>query len=448
MTFLYFIIALGLLVFVHEFGHFLLAKKAGICVEVFSFGFGPRLFGLKRGDTDYRVSALPLGGYVRMLGEDPEEADVSDPRSFAAKGVWTRVKVILFGPLMNFLLCFSLMPVVFMIGRSEPSFLKEAPVITNVRSDSPADRAGLKPHDRIESLNGKEVGTWEEVLNQILLSPDSTVAFGIERRGRRIEKAVEVEELPEIKGGYVGAEPMFFIGNEAVVDGVVPRGPAARAGIRAGDEVLSFDGMRVSDWLDLADKVDKKGGEKARIVVERNGMRIAFSVQPAYNEEFDRWLIGISKNRLGNVPMTLRRYGFFEAIAKGAEENIKMARLTLGVLGRLVTLRLSYKVLGGPIMIAKTSAAAAASGIADFLYFLAFLSLQLSILNFLPIPVLDGGHMVFLGIEAVMRKPVSARVRQIASQVGFAVLVSLMLLITFNDIDTLWGIRSFFKRIF
>ena len=447
MTLFYFIIVLGLLIFAHELGHFILAKRAGVCVEVFSLGFGPRLFGFKRGDTDYRVSAFPLGGYVKMLGEDREE-EVRDPRAFPAKSVWSRVKVVAAGPLMNIALCAVFMPMVFMVGKEEPVFLTEPPILMDVRADSPAARSNLEKGDRIVSIDGKEVGTWEEVLNRILLEPGSELLLRVDRDGNLIDTQVVVGELPEIRGGYLGIEPMLFLGNEAVIDGVRPSGPAFDAGLKKGDRVTSFAGQKVIDWLDLSSKVDAHGDQEAKIVVDRQGQLLAFTVRPIYNERYDRWIIGISKNRLAGMPMTVRRYGFFQSIVAGTKENIKLAALTLGVLKKLVTLKLSYKILGGPIAIAKTSAAAAASGLASFLYFLAFLSLQLAILNFLPIPVLDGGQLVFLGIEGARGRPVSAKVMNTANQIGFMLLIALMLLITINDIERTWGISSLIKKMF
>lgn len=448
MTILYFIIALGLLIFVHELGHFLLAKRAGICVETFSLGFGPRLVGFKRGETDYRISALPLGGYVKMLGEDPADASADNPRAFAAKGVWTRAKVVLFGPLMNLFFALLVMPIVFMIGRSEPVYLAEKPVLMGVRADSPAAAAGLEKGDAIVEIDGEPATHWEDVLNKVLLNSGQTLDLTVEREGRMLEKEVTVGTLPEIKGGYAGFEPMLFLGNDAVIDAVRPNGPADEAGFKAGDRVVSFGGNQVSDWIDLTLLVDKNGGTPAAVIVQRDGAKLAFTITPSYSDEHGRWLIGISKDRRSGVPMIVRRYGVVDAVIIGTKENIKLVGLTFEVLKRLVTLKLSVKVLGGPLIIAKTSAAAAASGLAGFLYFLAFLSLQLAILNFLPIPVLDGGHLLFMSIEALRRRPVSMRVRSIADQVGFIVLIGLMLLVTYNDIENIWGIRELLKKIF
>ncbi len=449
MTIIYFIIALGILIFIHELGHFIMAKRAGICVEAFSLGFGPRLIGFKWGDTDYRISALPLGGYVKMLGEDPDDEDAADdPRSYASKSVWARLSVVAAGPLMNIILCLFLMPIVFMIGREQPIYLSESPVLVGVRSESPAASIDLKKGDLIVAVDGIPVEKWEGVLNKILLAPGGELNIEVERGGNRIEKVVKLGELPGIKGGYLGIEPRLILGNEAVVEGVSEDGPGARAGIREGDLITSFAGKPVGDWIDLTTMIEENEGKPARISVKRAGGIKRFTITPEFNEEYERWIVGISRSALGDTPMHMRKYGFFDAIAEGMKENVKLAGLTFTILKKLLTFQLSYKVLGGPIVIAKVSAAAAASGLSAFLYFLAFLSMQLAILNFMPIPVLDGGHIVFLTIEAIMRKPLNIRVRNIAMQVGFIILISFMLLVTVNDIERTWGVSTWVKSLF
>lgn len=449
-TIFFFVIALGILIFVHELGHFIVAKRQGVKVEVFSLGFGPRLIGFKRGDTDYRVSLFPLGGYVKMLGEDPSDPSSDDPRSFSKKGVWPRTKVVLFGPLMNLLLSLILMPIVFMIGKPQPAYFDQVPEVTAVRAFSPAAEAGLTPGDVVVSIDGDEVNHWEAVLGKVLLAkPGAVMSIEVDRDGERRTLKPVVGKMPEMQGGYLGIEPMLFVGNEAVIDGLAPGGPADEAGLQKGDTVLAFNGMSVLDWIDLTQKVNENQDKPASITVVRaDKSRCTVRIVPAYNEEHGRWLIGIRKDRTGGVPLVTKRYGFFSALVKGTEENARLFMLTLTVLKRLITFELSYKVLGGPIIIAKTSAAAASSGLGPFIFFLAFLSMQLCILNLLPIPVLDGGHLLFLGIEAVRRRPVSVRVREIAAQIGFVVLISLMFLVTINDVDHVWGIRNLLEKIF
>lgn len=448
MTFIYFLITLGVLIFVHELGHFIMAKRAGIRVDVFSLGFGPRLFGVKFGGTDYRISLLPFGGYVKQLGEDPNDEGANAPDSFLAKSPWVRTKVIAAGPIMNALLAIALMPIVFMIGRVEPTYLHEAPVVLGIKPDTPAATAGIEKGDRILEIDGKKVLTWDQVMNEVLISANQDVAIVLGRGGAEIERTVKVGELPEIKGGYLGVEPIFFLGAESKIDSVKPGSPAEVAGIMVGDFVKSFAGRTVADFYDLSASINENGDREAAIGVLRDEKPISLKVKPMYSAEAGRFVIGITTNRRSQGPTALYRYGFIDSIAMGFRENVKLAKLTLDVLYRLVTLKLSYQIIGGPIIIAKVSAAAAASGIANFFYFMAFLSLQLAIFNVLPIPVLDGGQLFFVGIEAIRRRPLSIRITSIASQVGFVVLVSVMALVTLKDIENVWGITIWIKKIF
>lgn len=443
-TVVYFIIALGILIFVHELGHFLVAKRNKICVEVFSLGFGKRLIGFKWGETDYRLSMLPFGGYVKMLGEeDFEKGEKPDPRGFGAQSIWVRVKVIVFGPAMNFIFCVICMPIVFMIGISRPAYLQESPVVVGVKDGSPAQTAGFAVGDKVIAVDGKEVGKWEELISNILIAPDKELTLKIDRKGIISDKIVKVGSFEESQGGYIGIEPKYFIGYSAIVDAVEAGGPADIAGVTAGDLVIEFGKEPVADWVDMWGKVNAGGGKPAKIAVMRDEKKMEFTVTPLFNEKVGRWVLGISHDPMKYIPMSKVKFGFWDAITNAMVEVYRLTTMTFDVLWRLVSGQLSYKVLGGPGMIAKTAASAAASGLSDFIYFLAFLSLQLSILNFLPIPVLDGGQLVFLTAEAIKRKPISVRVREIANTVGMVMLISLMLFVTLNDFG---GFRGLAKK--
>lgn len=454
MTILYFVIALGVLVFIHEFGHFIVAKKQGIGVEKFSLGFGPRLFSTTRGETTYMVSALPLGGYVKLHGEDPdspEGKDTQDQRSYAARPIWQRVPVVFAGPAMNLLLALVLMPIVFMLGRYEPVFLDQKPIVIGVRADSPAQSI-LKKGDEIFEIGGEKVATWKQALDFILLHGNETVSLSYRREGAVRQTEVTLAESPQTHAGTLGVEPGYFIGNEPVIDAISPGSPAESGGLKSGDEILQINQVPIQSWTDMSEQVEASAGQKLAIRVRRVGEMVTVFVVPAYDESMKRWLMGVRKDMENKDEAFARKqYGFTEALVRGTQENVKLSGLTFSVLGRLVTFQLSYKTLGGPIRIAQASAMAAKSGLSDFLYFLCFLSLQLGLLNLLPLPVLDGGHLFFFGIEAVRRKPVSTRIRGIADQVGFVALLSLMLLVTLNDVDSVWGfhkIFDFFRNIF
>ncbi|MFH1653703.1 MAG: RIP metalloprotease RseP [Pseudomonadota bacterium] len=450
MTIIYFVIVLGILIFIHELGHFLAAKRAGIKVEEFSLGFGPKLIGFTKGETEYKLCILPFGGYVKMTGEDPddEETDSSDPRAFCNQSLFKRFRVVVAGPLMNLILAFMIMPVVFMLGRTEPEFLSNPPVIENVRTNSPAVEADVRQGDIIVSVNDKDVATWNDALQFLSLNMGKEANISVDRKGEILTKHLKVMELSGMKGGYTGIEPYLFTENQASIDSVVPKSPAANAGIKEGDLILAINGAPVIDWIEFAEGIQEFKGEEIEFTVERNQEVIKLKIVPEYNEGYKRWLVGVSKDRFANLKTVKKRYPFFEAIKLGAGENIKLISLTFTILKRLLSFNLSIKMVGGPIMIAKASANAAASGFTHFLYFLAFISLQLGIFNLLPIPVLDGGHLFFFGIEAIIRKPVSMKIRMNAMRIGLALLLTLMAVVTFNDINRLWNIKGFIKHLF
>lgn len=451
MTIIYFIIALGLLVFIHEFGHFIVAKKQGIGVEKFSLGFGPKLFGFQKGETTYLVSVLPLGGYVKLHGEDPdspEAKDRKDKRSYSGRPIHQRAWVVFAGPFMNLLLALFLMPVVFMLGRFEPIFFDEKPVVIGVKKDSPAAEVGLKKGDEILGINSTETRTWKEFLDYVLLHGKEKVEVRLRRGETVLAKRLKIGESAETHAGTIGIEPSYFIGNEAIIDEISSGSPAQAGGIRSGDLVLKINQVPVESWTEMSEKVGESSGKKLAVTVRRGEKILTVWVVPRYDEGMKKWLMGVRKEygKRGEG-FVLKKYRFGEALIQGTDENIKLAGLTFSVLGRLVTFRLSYKTLGGPIRIAQASAMAAKSGLSDFLYFLAFLSLQLGLLNLLPIPALDGGHLLFFGIEGVSRRPPSARVRGIIEQVGFGLLIFLMLLVTLNDVDSVWGFRQILEKV-
>lgn len=449
MTLIYFIIALSILIIIHEFGHYIVARLSGIRVEKFSVGFGPKIWSKKKGDTEYKVSILPFGGYVKMSGDDPSEVDKEDEKAFYNKSVLTRAKVVAAGPLMNLILCVVLMPMVFMIGKSEPAFLGQSPVVIEVRADSPAEKAGIKKGDLFVKVNGAPVSDWEGVLDDVLVSVNQDITFTIERSGELLEKTARIESIPDGRGGYLGVEPPLFIGNEAVADNVRTGSPASKAGIEPGDEIVAVNDKPIIDWTDMVVAVNESDGREIEMTVKRNGETLTLSIIPEYDEKIGRYLIGISKDMsMRDIPMVEVRYGFFESIKEGLKEVGRLAAMTFRVLGKLITGKLSYKTLGGPIQIAQATAAAAKSGLASFLFFLSFLSMQLGILNLLPIPVLDGGHLVFFGIEAVRRKPLSERVQGIATNVGLALIILLLVFVSINDIMHIESVRNFLDKFF
>lgn len=450
MSILYFIIGLGMLIFIHELGHFLVAKWSGIRVERFSLGFGPRILKFQKGETEYCISALPLGGYVKMSGqEDFEEGEIvplDDPRAFNHKPLMTRLAVVLAGPGMNLLLPFVLMPIVFLMGRNEPRYLGQAPIVIGVQDKSPAQAAGIQVGDRILAVDGHTVQNWNDALRGMAKPAGTSVELNWTRDGKEYSKTLSGQPEAGAMGGFLGIEPLFFVDVDPVIGEVSPETPAQSAGVKAGDRVVAIGDTPIRDWNQMSEVVNASAGKEMTFTLQRGNEQVKVTLAPLFNDKLKKYVIGVAKasNPENYVD---RRYGLVESFQKGVEENIVLIGMTFKVLKDLVTLKASYKELGGPVRIAQISAKAAEKGFGNFLYLLAFLSIQLGVLNLLPIPVLDGGHVAFMAYEAVARKPLSPKKRLIAQQVGMVLLLTLMVFVTVNDIDSVWGFRNMFDRI-
>ncbi|MBX7148060.1 RIP metalloprotease RseP [bacterium] len=458
MTILSFIVALGILVLVHEWGHFIVARKSGIRVEQFSIGFGPKLFSITRGGCEYKISLLPLGGFVKLYGEDPvaeaegddakAQAIANSPDAFSAKPLWARLATVFAGPTMNLLLSLLFIPIVFMIGRHIPAVLEEAPLVYGVKANSPAEKAGLKKGDKILLANKEEMHTWGDLLNFIIIHPDDAVTLTYERNNQKNEVILNLVNAPDTKQkmGYAGIEPQYFVGNEPIVGSVSANGPAGKAGIKDKDEIVSLNGKPVETWEALVESIRASDGSALTVVYKRGDVTGETSIVPEYNTDMKAFMVGIGKYQDPNM-FIKKRYPFFQAIREGFKEFSKLMGLTFDVLGRLFTFQLSYKSLGGPLQIAQATGEAAKTGFSEFLYFMAFLSMQLGVMNLLPIPVLDGGHVLFMGIEGLRGRPLSLKVRNFFTSMGLVLLLSLMVLITFNDIDRIWSFSNMIAKI-
>ncbi len=458
MTILYFVIALSILVIAHEWGHFIVARLNKIRVLKFSVGFGPKLFSTTKGDTEYRVSLIPLGGYVQLYGEDPEaeahgdstamQAIQSSPDAFSQKPLFARSLTVLAGPTMNIFLALLFMPLAFMIGRMVPDFMDQPPVVMGVEEQSPAFDAGLKVGDRLVAIQGASVQDWEEVLNWIITHPETQTRLTIEREGTVQEVAIKTALSPVTrqKMGYLGIEPYYFWKDDPIIGGFAPDSPARQAGLQENDRILSINGQKIATWTEMTQTIRAGNGDSISLEIERGGEKQSITIQPRFDEKNKIWLLGVTKFE-DPTRYIRKQYPLAEALREGTRENLKLLRLTGDVIWQLVTFQLSYKTLGGPVQIAQATAQAARSGLGDFFYFLAFLSMQLGILNLLPIPVLDGGHLFFMVIEGIRKKPVSLKIRSISQQVGLALLLTLMVLVTANDIDSVWGFANIWGKI-
>jgi len=425
-TIIIFTICLGILIFVHEFGHFIMARLKGIRVLKFSLGFGPKIIGKKVGDTEYVISALPLGGYVKMAGENLEEATMA-PDEFPSKSVGDRASVVLAGPVMNIIIAFLLMPLVFLIGIKMPAFLEKSPVVAWIEEGSPAQVAGILVGDRIIKIDGKPMSNWEDVTTVISTRPELGIKLEVER-GDSVQEAVLKSNDKGSKpgSGYAGMLP-----DMPAVIGKVSKGyPAERAGFRAGDRIVEVDNNAVVNWYQVSSYIRSNAGKELTLTVKRDEQKVTAKVTPVKDETAGHGIIGIM-NRQETI---VRKFGLIDSVKHGISKALELTLLTVDVLKRLVSLNISIETLGGPIMIAKLTGEAAQSGFTDLIAFLAFLSLQLGVLNLLPIPVLDGGWVVFLIIEKIKGSPLNRKTMEVAQTVGFALLIMLIIIVSYNDI--------------
>ena len=426
ITLIAFIIALGILIFIHEFGHFIVAKVRGVRVEKFSLGFGPKLFGFQRGETEYRVAILPLGGYVKMTGEDPGEDAEDDPRAFSAKPAATRAAIIFAGPLMNFILPFFFMPVAFMLGIHIPAYLDQPAVVGWIWEDTPAVEAGFAIGDQILEIDDEEVDDWEEAFTIFHSNPDRKMQVLVSRDG--VEKSLAIE--PRASSYMGGGETGLFYQMDRVIERVDPGGAAEAASLEPGDRVEAVNGIKIVHFRQLAEIITNNPEVALSFLVKRKGELLTLEVTPAREGTSGEGVLGIKCLE----EMAIRRYDLGEAIVQGGREVFGTIGTIIDILGKLVTWNLSIKALGGPIMVAHAAGEAARSGIAPYLHLIAFLSLSLAVLNLLPIPILDGGHLLFIFFEVLLRRPVSLRVRELAQQVGLVLLIALMLVVSYHDI--------------
>jgi regulator of sigma E protease len=426
-TVLAFFIVFGILVFIHEFGHFFMAKLVGIRVETFSFGYGKRLFGIRRKETDYRVSLVPMGGYVKFLGEGELFTEggktVLPPDHFLAKTRWQRFLVMVMGSLMNIALAVVIFTAVDMVGVTVPAYQDEKPVIGWIEPGSPAERSGFRLGDEILTIDGVQVRTWEDVELAVGTKPDRDVAVEVRRNGEALRVAMRTEKKTRYALGYAGFTGVIL----TQVRMVKPGSPAEKAGLEQGDLIRAIDGRPIT-FYEFVQVIEKNPEKPLSLQVERKGRELTLAVTPRLEGKVGR--IGIYQE-----PQTvMKQFGFFAAIGQSLKENVKNAFLIVRFVKDLVVGRASTQQLGGPLEIASFSYAALRMGFLALLSWIGLISLQLGIINLFPIPVFDGGQIFVLGIEAIIRRDFSPKVRQIWMQIGFVIFVFLIVFVILNDI--------------
>ena len=426
-----FVLVLGIMIFVHELGHHLVAKLLGIRVEVFSLGFGPRLFGFKSGDTDYRVSALPLGGYVRMKGESFEEDLTGGEDEFLSRPKTHRFAVAIAGPAMNVVLAIALLAASYTVGIDVPAYLGEPAVIGHVVSESPAEDSGFQVGDEILAVNDEQTPTWEDVYLKVGTSPNQTLTIDVLRDGESIQKVARTAEQDYSGIGLLGVSPPVT----NVISSVVEGGPASAAGLEVGDKIVRVDsGEESADSLEtIIALIASKEGSSVEFHIQRDEDIFMTTVIPELIDDQVRVGILISPG----FPDETRRvkYGIFEAIGRASQRCYQITVLTLQLVGKLLTGETSIKTMAGPIEIAKFSGRAAAEGVTALMGFMSLISLQLGIFNLFPIPILDGGIIALLLVEGILGRDLSLKAKERIFKVGFLFLVFLMSLVIFNDIS-------------
>lgn len=419
-----FLFVLGVLVFVHELGHFLVARFHGVRCLTFSLGFGPKLIQTKRGDTVYCVSAIPLGGYVKMAGETAEDEREGKDDEFLSKSKWQRFQILIAGPAMNLILAVVVLTVVLYQGAQVPVFQDEPPVVGSVTDDSPAATSGVRPGDRILSVAGREVGTWEELYNAVYPRADREIEVVLRRDGD--VRSITVTPVGQTK---------YNLGDLGVVPSISPQvasmqssNSAARdAGILVGDVIEGVEGRAVNQ-NSLVEIINENPNIPLTLQIRRDGVQQDIVVTPNLIDGVG--LIGVFLD----AEMRTIEPGPFEAFTMSLEQNYELSGMIFQTLAGLITRDTPVSQLVGPVGIAQASGDAAAFGWIRLFGLMSLISLNLGILNLLPIPILDGGHIAIIAMEGVSRRDFSVQLKEKIGLVGVALLMTLMVTVIYNDL--------------
>jgi regulator of sigma E protease len=424
-TILSFIFVLGVLIFVHELGHFLMARRIGVRVLTFSLGFGPKLLKIKRGDTEYCVSAIPLGGYVKMAGENPDDARTGAPDEFLSKTKWQRFQVLVMGPVMNIALALVVMAGVLYQGAHVPLFESQPVIVGSVLPDSAGAEAGIQAGDHILSIAGEEIENWKEYPLVVGTRAGRTVPVVLIRDGKTVETKLTPKSRGKFEIGDAGILPVMEPQIAALTNGE----PAIEGGLQVGDIVLAAGGERGVTYERIVEIIRAHDNRPLPFEIRRNGQVMTITVTPRKNGEHAR--IGA---QFTAFERTLRSPGLFEAFQLSAKQNWEWTSLIIKTLGGLFVGETPVKQLMGPIGIAEMSGNAASESWIQLFSLMAMISLNLGLLNLMPVPVLDGGHIAILALEGLSRRDLSMKVKEKMLLAGFVLLVMLMVTVIYNDL--------------
>jgi regulator of sigma E protease len=423
------LVLIGVMILVHELGHFWAARAFDVKVDIFSFGFGPRLFGFQRGETDYRFSLFLFGGYVKMAGDQPSDEGANDPRGFMAKPRWQRLIIAFAGPFMNIVLSVGVLTGLFMV-RFEKIIDDNGAVIGHIMPDSPAARAGIQPGDKIVRLNGKDNPDWEDIITAEIASVARPITVSYERQGHVYSTSV-TPALEEKSGlgdaGWSGQ-------NEIQIVGVTAGMPAASAGLKTGDLLLNVNNVPIHSRFTLPEVIRKSEGKPVTLEYKRDGVMHKVALVPVFKnlDGSARWMIGVSPDVKWHIQKT--SLSFPAALQESLRQNRKYGTLIVDLLGGIIERRMPAKNLQGPVGIAQQARQAAQDGPAAFLTLMSLVSLNLAILNLLPIPILDGAMILTLVIEMIMGRDISLNLKEAMLKLGFIFLMMLMVFVLYNDI--------------
>jgi regulator of sigma E protease len=426
---IYPIAVLGILVFVHEFGHYAVAKLCGVRIEVFSLGFGKRLLGFTRGDTDYRISLLPIGGYVKMAGENPMEDRTGDPGEFMSHPRWQRFLIAIAGPAMNVLLAIAVLTGVYMNHFERPLYLDQPVDVGSVMPNSAGQRAGIQSGDRIIQAQGLQNPTWDQIAPSFFMSANQPMEITLQRNGQIVHTTLTPEAVGKEKAGDAGILPI----SPVIVAAVTKDMAADKAGMKPGDRITAINNAPIHNMVELIDTLQAVKDTPTPVKVVRQNQELSLTATPQMGEVEGkkRYVIGIGSEELKQVG----KLSFPDAISRATLECKTNSILIFQLVGKMIQRKVDFKQVSGPIMIGKISGDAGKqkSWIPLFMV-LAIISLNLAVFNLFPIPILDGGLMLMLLIESIMRRDIKQQVKERVYQAAFVFLVLFAAVVIFNDV--------------